>query len=88
MLSYRSVAEQEIVLVRRKLISFLTHKFYSLTITGQRYAMLLVKIMLIYLLKTYKFTTRLKQDELKFFFTISLKLVNKHLVKMEKRKDE
>jgi docosahexaenoic acid omega-hydroxylase len=52
---------------------------------GQRYAMLSVKVILVSLLNAFKFSTELKLADLKFAFTISMKLRNKHWVKLEAR---
>lgn len=52
---------------------------------GYRYVIASFKIMLIKLLKNYKFTTNLKYDEIKFDRQIALKLDGKHLVMIEKR---
>lgn len=52
---------------------------------GYRYAFVSFKIMLIKLLKNFKFTTNLKLNELKFNRQIALKLHGKHLVMIEKR---
>jgi docosahexaenoic acid omega-hydroxylase len=52
---------------------------------GQRYAMLSVKIILISLIKAFKFSTALKLVDLEFAFTVSMKLRNKHWVKLKAR---
>jgi hypothetical protein len=56
-----------------------------ISLSGQRYAIMSVKVMLISLLKAYKFSTHLKFNELKLAFAISLRLLNKHLVTIEAR---
>lgn len=52
---------------------------------GYRYAYTSFKIMLVKLLKNFKFTTNLQLSELKFNRQIALKLYSKHLVMIEKR---
>jgi cytochrome P450 len=52
---------------------------------GSRYAMLKIKVILIHLLKSYKFTTDLKFDDLKLNYMVSLRLHNRHLVKISRR---
>lgn len=53
---------------------------------GYRYAYSSFKIMLVKLLRNFKFTTNLKLNEIKFNRQIALKLYGKHLVMIEKRK--
>lgn len=52
---------------------------------GYRYAYSSFKIMLIKLLRNFKFTTNLTLNEIKFNRQIALKLYGKHLVYVEKR---
>lgn len=52
---------------------------------GYRYAYSSFKIMLIKLLRNFKFTTTLKLNEIRFNRQIALKLYGKHLVFIEKR---
>jgi len=52
---------------------------------GSRYAMLKIKVILIHLLRNYKFTTDLRFDEQKLNYLVSLRLHNRHLVKIRKR---
>lgn len=44
-----------------------------------------MKTMLSALLRHYKFSTNLKMEDLKWKFEITMKLVNTHLVTIEKR---
>ncbi|XP_063695954.1 cytochrome P450 4C1-like isoform X3 [Culicoides brevitarsis] len=53
---------------------------------GMKYSLLAMKTMLCYLLRNYKFNTTLKYSELKFKMALDLKIVNKHMVSIEKRK--
>lgn len=55
---------------------------------GYRYAYSSFKIMLVKLLRNFKFTTNLKLNEIRFNRQIALKLYGKHLVMIEKRKTE
>lgn len=55
---------------------------------GLKYAMMFLKTILVKVLRQYKFTTQLKFEELKYSVHISLKLINKHMVQVEKRSGE
>lgn len=46
---------------------------------------MLMKIMMVHLINHYRFTTDLKYDEMKFRVDITLKLVNKHMVRVHRR---
>lgn len=52
---------------------------------GEKYAMLSIKIMIINLLKAYKFSTNLKLDELETEMHVTLKLINKFRVSVKPR---
>ncbi|CAG9807506.1 unnamed protein product [Chironomus riparius] len=52
---------------------------------GYRYAYTSFKVMMVKLLRNFKFTTNLKLNEIKFNRQIALKLMGKHLVMIEKR---
>lgn len=52
---------------------------------GNKYAMLAIKIMLVKLLKKFKFTTNLKYEDIKFKSDITLKICTDHLVFIQKR---
>lgn len=52
---------------------------------GNRYAMISAKIELMAFLKAYKFSTKLKESELKMKLAFTGKLSTKHLVTIEKR---
>lgn len=47
--------------------------------------MISMKVVLAGILRKYKFATDLKLDELEMKFELTLKLVNKHMVSMERR---
>uniref|UniRef100_A0A1B0CT03 Cytochrome n=1 Tax=Lutzomyia longipalpis TaxID=7200 RepID=A0A1B0CT03_LUTLO len=53
---------------------------------GFQYAYILIKIILIQLVSNFKFRTDLKMSEFRLRMDISLQLINKHLVYVEKRK--
>lgn len=50
-----------------------------------KYGWISMKIMIAALVRKYKFTTDLKFEELTTKWDITLKIVNKHMVKIEKR---
>lgn len=52
---------------------------------GKKYGYMSVKIILSTLLRHYKFSTNLRMEDLKWKFELTMKLVNTHLVKIEKR---
>jgi cytochrome P450 len=52
---------------------------------GYKYANMAMAIVLVHLLRNFRFTTNLKLDELKWDFCITLRLANKHMVKVERR---
>ncbi|XP_058823412.1 cytochrome P450 4V2-like [Topomyia yanbarensis] len=52
---------------------------------GWRYAMISIKVMLIYLLRTFKLSTDLRQTDLRYRFDLTLKLAFEHLVRLERR---
>jgi hypothetical protein len=47
--------------------------------------MISMKIILLILLKKYKFSTKLRYDELRFKAVLTLKLIGEHLLSIEKR---
>lgn len=53
---------------------------------GQKYSLLAMKTMLCHLLRNYRFKTSLKYSDLKFKMALDLKIVNKHMLSIEKRK--
>lgn len=48
--------------------------------------MISMKVVLAGILRKYKFDTDLKLNELEMKFELTLKLANKHMVRMERRK--
>jgi cytochrome P450 family 4 len=52
---------------------------------GHKYANMSMVIVMAQLIRSYKFSTDLKMEELKFDFCITLRLINKHMVRAEKR---
>jgi cytochrome P450 len=52
---------------------------------GYRYAYMSMKTVLAYVLRNYRFTTDIKIGDMKWDFSVTLRLVNKHLVKAERR---
>lgn len=55
------------------------------TCLGYQYAQINIKVGLLMILSRFKFTTRLKMDQFEYKFSITLKLLNKHMVKVYKR---
>lgn len=52
---------------------------------GNRYAMLSIKTGLIHMLTNYRFSTKLKMEDIKLKFSITLKLLNTNILKVEPR---
>lgn len=52
---------------------------------GTKYAYMLMKTVMVHLLNNFRFTTDLKYDQLKFRVDITLKLVNKHMLRVHPR---
>jgi hypothetical protein len=44
-----------------------------------------MKTVLAYMLRNYRFTTDMKMEEMEWDFSVTLRLVNKHMVKAERR---
>lgn len=53
---------------------------------GNRYAMLSAKIEVLRFIKAYKFTTSMKEKDIKMTISFTGKLSKKHMVSIEKRK--
>jgi cytochrome P450 len=52
---------------------------------GYKYAFLSMKVILAYLLRRYKFKTNLKLQDLRWELSVTLRLINKHMVTIERR---
>lgn len=53
--------------------------------TGSKYAWIQMKITIAYILRNFKFTTNLKMEDLRLRLTITLQLINRHMVQVERR---
>lgn len=56
-------------------------------ILGTKYAMLVLKLVTVYVLRKYRLTTELRLEDLRLRINITLKLLNKHRVQLHKRDD-
>lgn len=54
-------------------------------ISGHQYAMFTTKVMLAAILRQYKFSTDLAMSDLRPKFEVTLRLTNKHMVRLERR---
>ena len=70
---------------KRPPYSFLPFSGGARNCIGYRYAMISLKILLIHLLRQYKFSTHFKYSDLRFQTDINLKLCTEHLVSIELR---
>lgn len=52
---------------------------------GYKYGLMSMKIMLCYLLRSYKFKSPLKMEQLQLKMSITLKIANRHMVQIERR---
>lgn len=72
-------------IAQRHPFSFLPFGSGSRNCLGNRYAMLSIKTGLIHLMNNYKFSTKLTMDDIKLKFSITLKLLNTNVIKVETR---
>lgn len=54
---------------------------------GFKYALMSMKIAVAHLIRNFHFTTDLKLEDLRLQIDITLKLINKHLVRAKERND-
>jgi cytochrome P450 len=52
---------------------------------GYKYAFLSMKVIMAYLLRRYRFSTNLKMDDLRWELSVTLRLMNKHMVTIKRR---
>ncbi|XP_055540775.1 cytochrome P450 4c21-like isoform X1 [Wyeomyia smithii] len=52
---------------------------------GARYAMISVKVMLIYILRNFRLHTEIKHEDIKYKFGMTLKMSTQHSIQLEKR---
>ncbi|XP_062563662.1 cytochrome P450 4c21-like [Armigeres subalbatus] len=52
---------------------------------GNRYAMISMKIMLVYLMKSFRFKTNIRQEDIRFRFDSVLRIEGGHMIQIEKR---
>lgn len=70
---------------KRHLYSFLPFSSGTRSCIGNRYTNLALKIVIVQLLRKYKFSTKMKMEDLTMKSYVSLKLCTEHLVTMETR---
>ncbi|XP_058818546.1 probable cytochrome P450 313a4 [Topomyia yanbarensis] len=65
--------------------AFLAFSGGSRNCLGLRYALMSMKIMMVHLVKNFRFTTNLRQEDLRFKFDALLRLEGEHLVQLVRR---
>ncbi|XP_001651778.2 probable cytochrome P450 313a4 [Aedes aegypti] len=65
--------------------AFLTFSGGSRNCIGSRYAMISMKIMMVYLLKNFRFKTKIREEDIRYKFDALLRIEGGHLVQIEKR---
>ncbi|XP_062563666.1 cytochrome P450 4C1-like [Armigeres subalbatus] len=65
--------------------AFLAFSGGSRNCLGIRYAMISMKIMLIYLMKSFRFKTNIRQEDIRFRFDAVLRIEGGHMIQIEKR---
>lgn len=65
--------------------SFLPFGSGSRNCLGNRYAMLSIKTGLVHMLSNYRYSTKLKLEDIKLKFSITLKMLNTNILKVEPR---
>lgn len=72
----------------RHICSFIPFSFGPRNCIGMKQGTLAVKTILVHLLKSYKFSTKLKMEDLEMKSNVTLRLLNKHMVSIALRKKE
>ncbi|CAO1377376.1 unnamed protein product [Diamesa serratosioi] len=72
-------------IAKRHSCSYIPYSTGRRNCIGSRYATISMKIILLQLLRVYKFSSDLKYDNLKFKAVLTLQLSGEHLVKIERR---
>lgn len=65
--------------------SFLPFSAGPRSCIGTKYALNVLRLITIYVVKNFTLTTQLKMEDLQFRMNITLHLINKHLVQVHKR---
>lgn len=68
-----------------KIISSVRSSYRHPCVSGNQYAMVTTKVMLSAILRQYEFSTELTMSDLRPKFEVTLRLSNKHMVKVKQR---
>lgn len=57
-------------------------------VLAYKYAMVVLKVIIVHLFREYRYSTHLKPEELKVRMNVNSKLLNNHMVKIHRRTDD
>lgn len=84
---HRLVTDPECVLVRLKISKIFIFRFKCYLFAAYKYAMTLNKLMIARVVRNYRFSTKLKMEELQIRFNVNIRLLNNHMVSIHNRTD-
>ncbi|XP_062563665.1 cytochrome P450 4C1-like [Armigeres subalbatus] len=65
--------------------AFLAFSGGSRNCLGIRYAMISMKVMMVYLMKSFRFKTSIREEDIRFQFDVMLRIAGGHMIQIEKR---
>lgn len=70
---------------KRQNLTYIPFSYGQRNCIAHKYAIYALKTIVAQLLKKYRFSTTLKMDDLRFGFSITINLKNKHMMSIERR---